>query len=121
MSSPADVPPPPTPIGAPPGSEAAEIAIFASCMAIFFLYHVYYFERHRLLHSFFRRNKGEHRDRHGGYKIDLWTTAIESRVIWAGEMIRQPNSDDNLLAMHTMRNVGPLFLQVIQEFSLFFF
>jgi hypothetical protein len=106
MSSPAAVPPPAAPIGAPSGSQAAEIAIFASCMVIFFVYHIYYFERHRLLHSCFRGNKGEHRDLSGANKIDLWTAAIESRVIWAREMIRQPKSDDNLLAMHTMRNVG---------------
>jgi hypothetical protein len=96
MSSPAS----PPPSASPPGSQAAEIAIFSTCMVIFFLYHVYYFERHRILHNFFNKNQGS-----GGYNIDLWTTAIESRVIWAKEMIRQPKSDDNLLAMHTMRNV----------------
>jgi len=93
-----------------------EIAIFSSCMAIFFLYHVYYFERHRLLHSFFRGSKGEHRDQHSGYNVDLWTTAIESRVIWAKEMLRRPRPTDDMLAMHTMRNVGLVFTQECKIF-----
>ena len=120
MSAPPAVPPLPPPPEVPiPGSVAAEIAIVASCLTIFMLYHVYYFERHRILHTcLFRRNE---QDGYSGH-IELWTTAIESRVIWAREMIKQPKKDDALLAMHTMRYsiivhaLSSLFLQALCDF-----
>lgn len=133
LASPPSPPPPPTPVGSPPGSQAAEIAIFSSCMAIFILYHVYYFERHRLVHCHCFRKEDDEKNPRRRFNIDLWTTAIESRVIWAKEMIRQPRSDDSLLAMHTMRNViiastlvitglgqvlGRLFLILVDQYSL---
>ena len=102
-SSPVPSPPLPDVAAAPKGSQAAEIALFASMISLFCVYHVYYFERHRFLHSIFKWGSSNGKKR--GFTVDLWTTAIESRVIWAKEMIKQPHSDDRLLAMHTMRNV----------------
>lgn len=90
---------PENPAAPVPGSEAAEIAILATCIAIFFLYHLWYFERHIVLrHMWLGKAKKT-------LAMDLWTTAIETRVMWAREMIKQPKKDDNLLAMHTMRYV----------------
>ena len=35
--------------------------------------------------------------------VDLWTTAVESRVVWAQEMMR--DASEALLAVQTLRNV----------------
>lgn len=85
---------PTAPVG---GSEAAEIAIFATCLSIFFLYHVYYYKRHVLLRHWWLSRAQK------TLAMDLWTTAVESRILWTREMINQPQEGDSLLAVHTMR------------------
>lgn len=92
-------PPPPSPSYSdqPPGNRAAEIAIFVTCVSSFIVYHVYYFGRHHF-------NAGCTRSRWLGWlSIDLWTTALISRVLWAQELMT--SKEEALLAVQTLRNV----------------
>lgn len=71
---------------------------FRSLQVVFAVYHAYYFGRHRVK---FLDSCGCVPALFG--TVDLWTTAVESRVVWAQEMMR--GASEALLAVQTLRNV----------------
>ena len=98
MSSPPS--PPPGPL--PPGSKAAEITIFSAICFLFFAYHFFYFQRHRSIIQKLFGCCGLSQN-NMGHTIDLWTTAVETRTLWARLVMK--DKGEALLAVHTMRNV----------------
>lgn len=59
----------------------------------FVCYHVFYFARHRL--HFHHDGRGP--------TLDLWTTAVESRVVWAEQIMK--DKGEALLGVQTLRNI----------------